>query len=110
MDVKKIGILILASVLLAISLSWYTQREPHSAVSVVDSVWDKFDVQSTQIGENSVTDFVSNEINEADFVIWIDVYDENDIPKVEKYLEDNLSKDDLKQYEIDIFSNKGTYY
>lgn len=107
---SKLGILIIACVLVVISLSWHSQKEPYSTEAVVDSVWGKFDVQSTQVGENSVTDSVSDEINEANFVIWIDVYDKNDIPNVEKYLEENLSNDDLTQYEIEVFSNKGIDY
>ena len=54
-------------------------------------MFDNYEVQSTQIGI-------------TDLVIWIDVYDKNDIPVVEKYLKAKLSKDDLKQYEIEIIS------
>ena len=56
----------------------------------VNNLFDNYEVQSTQIGI-------------TDSVIWIDVYDKNDIPLVEKCLKVKLSKDDLKQYEIDVF-------
>ncbi|MCM3757657.1 hypothetical protein M3197_09160 [Sporosarcina aquimarina] len=57
----------------------------------MDSLWAKYEVQSTQIGI-------------TDPVITIDVYDKNDIPEIEKYLKAKLSKDDLEHYEIEIFS------
>lgn len=102
MGVKsKLGILILVCVVSA--LFWFTQKEPYSAERVVESVWDKYEVQSFQVGEEG-------EIGKTNFVIRIDLYDKNDIPKVGKYLEDNLSKDDLTRYEIDVFSNKGIAY
>jgi hypothetical protein len=104
MSVKgKIGLIALMCVFAISVLYWYTQNEPYSAERVVDSVLDKFEVQSMQFGEQG-------DIGEESFVIWIDVYDKNDIPKVEKYLEDNLSKEDLTKYEIDVFSNKGIHY
>ena len=61
----------------------------------MSSVWDKYEVQSTQIGN-------------TDPIIWIDVYDKNEIPEVEEYVQDNLSK--LKHYEVNVFSNKGKTY
>jgi len=98
MGVKsKFRILILACVVVVSALVWYTQKEPYSTEAVVSSVWDKYGVQSTQIGN-------------TDPIIWIDVYDKNDIPEVEEYVKDNLSKDDLKHYEVNVFSNKGKTY
>lgn len=75
-----------------------TVKNPYSTKAVVDSVVEKYGVQSTLISRAGGAD-------ELGFSILIDVYDENDIPKVEKYLENNLSKDDLTEYKIDIFSN-----
>ncbi|WP_404468665.1 hypothetical protein [Sutcliffiella horikoshii] len=92
----KFGLLALC-VILGSALFWYTKKEPYSTEVVVNSVWDKFEVQSTQIGDK-------------DPVIWIDVYNKNDIAEVEKYVTENLSKDDLEHYEVDVFSNKGIKY
>jgi len=82
MSVKsKFGILTLLCVVAVSILFWYIQKEPYSAEGVVESVWDKYEVQSTQFGE-------VGDLGEEESVIWIDVYDKNDIPKVEEYLED----------------------
>ena len=91
MDKRKLGTLILATIIVLSLVFWYVQKEPYSTERVVSSLFDKYEVQSTQIGD-------------TDPVIWIDVYDKNDIPKVEKYLKANLSKEDLEHYEIEIFS------
>lgn len=92
MDIKrKLGALIFAGVIVMSAVFWFTQQEPYSTEHVVTTLFDKFDVQSTQIGA-------------TDPVISIDVYDKNDIPEVEKYLKANLSKDDLEHYEIEVFS------
>ncbi|MFJ8511244.1 hypothetical protein [Lysinibacillus xylanilyticus] len=92
MDVKrKFGALILTSVIVMSVVFWYAQQKPYSTEQVIDSLWDKYEVQSTQIGD-------------TDPVISIDVYDKNDIPEVEKYLKAKLSEDDLEHYEIEVFS------
>jgi len=88
---RKFGALILTSVIVMSVVFWYTQQKPYSTEQVMNSLWDKYEVQSTQIGD-------------TDPVIWIDVYDKNDIPEVEKYLKAKLSKDDLEHYEIEVFS------
>lgn len=88
---RKLGALILTSVIVMSMVFWYTQQKPYSTELVMNSLWDKYEVQSTQIGD-------------TDPVIWIDVYDKNDIPEVEKYLKAKLSKDDLEHYEIEVFS------
>lgn len=88
---RKFGALILTSVIVMSVVFWYTQQKPYSTELVMNSLWDKYEVQSTQIGD-------------TDPVIWIDVYDKNDIPEVEKYLKAKLSKDDLEHYEIEVFS------
>ncbi|WP_060206252.1 hypothetical protein [Sporosarcina koreensis] len=91
MDVKsRLGALIFASIIVMSVVFRYAQ-EPYSTEHIVSSLFDKFDVQSTQIGA-------------TDPVISIDVYDKNDIPEVEKYLKANLTKDDLEHYEIEVFS------
>ncbi|KKE79454.1 hypothetical protein NSA56_18010 [Oceanobacillus caeni] len=100
---RKLGILVLMCVIAAFTFIGFAQKEPYSVDGVVDSVWDKYKVQSTQIGG-------FGESSEGEPAISVDVYDKNDIPKVEKYLENNLSKDDLAQYEINVFSNKGIHY
>ncbi|WP_054860089.1 hypothetical protein [Gracilibacillus sp. JCM 18860] len=71
--------------------------ESYSTESAVQSVWDKYDVQSTMIGE-------------SDPVIWVDVYDKNEIPEIEEYLQNRLSKEDMEKYKIEVFSNKGITY
>ena len=88
---RKFGALILTSVIVMSGVFWYTQQKPYSTELVINSLWDKYEVQSTQIGD-------------TDPVIWIDVYDKNDIHEVEKYLKAKLSKDDLEHYEIEVFS------
>jgi len=88
---RKLGIIILSSVIVISGGFWYSQQEPYSTELVVNTLFDKYEVQSTQIGI-------------TDPVISIDVYDKNDIPEVETYLKAKLSKDDLKHYEIEVFS------
>lgn len=102
MGVKgKVGILI--AVCIASAFFWFSNKEPYSVERVVESVWDQYEVQSTEVGE-------AGEIGHTSYVLRIDVYNKDDIPKVEKYLEDKLSKDDLTKYEIEVFSNKGITY
>ncbi|MFB7155633.1 hypothetical protein [Lysinibacillus sp. NPDC056232] len=88
---RKFGALILTSVIVMSVVFLYAQQKPYNTEQVIDSLWDKYEVQSTQIGV-------------TDPVISIDVYDKNDIPEVEKYLKAKLSKDDLEHYEIEVFS------
>ncbi|MEY9974173.1 hypothetical protein ABH966_004583 [Lysinibacillus sp. RC46] len=88
---RKFGALIITSVIVMSVVFWYAQQKPYNTEQVIDSLWDKYEVQSTQIGV-------------TDPVISIDVYDKNDIPEVEKYLKAKLSKDDLEHYEIEVFS------
>lgn len=97
MSVKgKLGILISACVVVVATLFLYIQREPYSTVTVMESLWDQYALQSFMIG---------GEDTEGKFAptIWVDVYNQDDISKVEKYLEKNLSKSDLAYYEIDVF-------
>ncbi|WP_060678783.1 hypothetical protein [Virgibacillus halodenitrificans] len=100
---SKLGIVIITAIISVSALTWYIQKEPYSTEVVVDAVWEKYEVQSTQIGG-------VGEQDEGEPTIFVDVYNKNDIAGVEKYLENNLSKADLKAYEIDVFSNKGVDY
>lgn len=99
----KVGIFILVIVAIISALFWNGQSEPYSTEAVVDSVWEKYEVQSFEIGEYQ-------DPSDGDPVISIDVYDKNDIANVEKYLQDKLSKDDLAKYELNVFSNQGIIY
>ncbi|MFD1927670.1 hypothetical protein ACFSFY_06270 [Sporosarcina siberiensis] len=108
---RNIGILTLLGVVVAVSVLFGNAqnnagtteavKDPYSTQAVVDSVLDEYGVQSTLISRAGG----AGGTDESGYSILIDVYDENDIPKVEKYLENNLSKDDLTEYKIDIFSN-----
>ena len=99
MSVKgKLVILISACVVVVAALFLYMQKEPYSTETVMESLWDEYAVQSFMIGgEDSEGKSVPT--------LWVDVYDKDDIPKVEQYLEKRLSKEDLTKFEIDIFSN-----
>lgn len=99
----KLGLFFLVSAVIISAVFWNGQSESYSTETVVDSVWSEFKVQSSEIGEYE-------DPSEGEPAIFIDVYDKNDIPKVEKHLQDNLSKDDLTKYEIVVFSNKGITY
>ncbi len=88
---RRFGALILAGIIVMSGVFLYSQKEPYSTELVLDSLWESYGIQSTQIGI-------------TDPVITIDVYDKNDIPEVEKYLKAKLSKDDLEHYEIEVFS------
>ncbi|MDY0410143.1 hypothetical protein ACFFIS_09650 [Virgibacillus soli] len=91
----KLGILVLGCAVAVIALLIFTQKEPYSTETVMDSVWDKYDVQSTMIGEESGD-------GKSISTLWVEVYNEDDIPKVKNYLEKNLSQDDLEYYKIDV--------
>lgn len=93
---RKLGLLILVCTVIGVTLYAFIPKEPYSTEAIVHSVWDKFEVQSTQTGEPEAPD-------DGEPGIFIDVYNEEDIPKVEKYLEKKLSKEDLAKYEIDVF-------
>ena len=88
---RKFGALILTGFIVTSVVFLYTEQKPYSTELVIESLWDKYEVQGTGIGV-------------TDPVITIDVYDKNDIPEVEKYLKAKLSKKDLEYYEIEIFS------
>ena len=85
------------------ALFWYLQKESYSAEKVAFSVMDRYEVNSVQAGEQGV-------VGDTSFVIWIDVFDKSEIPKVEKYLQRKLSKEDLALYDIQVFANEGITY
>lgn len=92
MSIKsRLGSLIITGVIVMSIVFWYVLKEPYSTELVVHSLWDKFEVQSTSVGDTVP-------------IISIDVFDKNDIPEVEKYLKSKLSKEDLEHYRIEVFS------
>lgn len=88
---RKLGVLILTSVMVTTAVFWHTHQKPYSTEQVMNSLGDKYDLQSYQIGD-------------TDPVLWIDVYEKNDIPEVEEYLKSKLSKEDMEHYKIEVFS------
>jgi len=58
--------------------------------AIMDDVLDKYEVQSTMIGDTNP-------------VLEVSVFDEKDIKKVEGYLENNLSSQDLEHYKLNVF-------
>ncbi|MET3655904.1 hypothetical protein [Sporosarcina psychrophila] len=103
---RKSVIFFLTCFVIGSALFWYSQKESYSAEKIVVSAMDRYEVQSIQVGEEGVID----EVDKTRFVIRINVYDKNDIPKVESYLQKKLSKVDLAQYDIQVFFNKGITY
>lgn len=87
---NKIGIFISVCAVIGIALFGLTEKESYSTEAVMDSLWDKHDVQSTMIGQ-------------TDSVLDVSVYDGEDINNVRNYLESNLSKEDLKHYELHVY-------
>lgn len=87
-------------VALAVDNKLEAQSKTYSTEDVVESAWNKYEVQSTQIGGEDTGKDISP-------TIWVDVYNEDDIPKIEQYLQNNLSKADLKHYELDVSLYKG---
>lgn len=71
------------------------QEKSYSTENIIDYVWNNYDVQSTQIGGEDTG-------KEVDPTIWIDVYNESQIPEIEAYLKSHLSEDDLDYYKIDV--------
>lgn len=64
----------------------FIPNEPYSTEAVLSFVWDKYEVQSTQFGE------YENPVD-GEPGIYIDVYNEDDIHKVEKYLEKSYQRE-----------------
>lgn len=87
---SKVGIFVLTCAVIGIALFVYVQKEPYSTEEVMDSLWDNHNVQSTMIGDTNP-------------VLEVSVFDEKDIKKVEGYLENNLSSQDLEHYKLNVF-------
>ncbi|MCG3088776.1 hypothetical protein [Sporosarcina cyprini] len=85
-----VGMFISACAIIGIVLFGLMKKEPYSTVAVMDSLWDKYDVQSTMIGDTEP-------------VLDVSVYDEKDIIKVESYLKNNLSKEDLAHFKLVVY-------
>lgn len=90
MKKRKFGVFVLACAVIGLALLVFTQKEPYSTEAVMDSLWVKYNVQSTGIGD-------------TDPVLDVSVYDEKDITEVESYLKNNLSKEDLEYYKLIVY-------
>lgn len=91
MSIKnKIGIFVLTCVVIGIALFVYVQKEPYSTEEVMESLWVNHNVQSTMIGD-------------TDPILDVSVYNEEDINKVESYLQNNLSDKDLDYYKLNVY-------
>lgn len=91
MEVKtKVGIFVAACAIIGIALFGFMQKEPYSTEVVMESLWDKYSVQSTAIGDTEP-------------VLDVSVYEEKDISEVESYLKNNLSKEDLEYYKLIVY-------
>lgn len=88
---KKLGILIVGCHVAIVAVYGYGMIEPYSTETVIESVWDEYEVQSTQIVGGTVP------------MISVDVYDEDDIKEVENYFKRHLTKADLEYYQLDVF-------
>lgn len=98
MKVKsRFSVFFLACAVIGTTLFVTSQKKPYSTEAVVDSLWDEHNVQSTMINDGS------RELDGTPFVIDVSVYDEKDIDVVEGYLESNLSKEDLKNYKLNVY-------
>ncbi|MEK3953770.1 MULTISPECIES: hypothetical protein [Psychrobacillus] len=47
---RKLGTLILTSIIVISGVFWYSQQEPYSTELVVNTLFDKYEAQSSQIG------------------------------------------------------------
>lgn len=63
---RKLATLIIASLIVMSLVFWYVQKEPYSTERVLSSLFDNYDVNSTQM-------------DGIDSIIWIDVFNKNDI-------------------------------
>lgn len=86
----KLGLLISALAVAVFIISGFVQKDSYSTESVMDSLWDKYSIQSTQFDDQHPE-------------MSVTVYKEKDISKVENYLEDNLSKEDLQNYNLNVY-------
>lgn len=86
----KLGILILRCAVTVVILLTFLQKEPYSTEEVMESLWVNHNVQSTMIGD-------------TDLILDVSVYNEEDINKVESYLQNNLSDKDLDYYKLNVY-------
>lgn len=90
---KIVAIVLIGAALFLGALSFQNLAKEKTADDVMSTVIDKYGVQGYIIGEDSAT-----------ATIDVDVYKEEDIEKVEEYIRSNLSDEDLKHYDIKVFS------
>ncbi|MEK3936100.1 hypothetical protein MKY41_12295 [Sporosarcina sp. FSL W7-1349] len=88
MNRVKWGIFVLLFVVIFAFIG-YAQKEPYSTEKVLQSAWDKFELESFQIGV-------------SDPIIWVEIAEGENEEDVRKYLEKELSKPDLKKFQINI--------
>lgn len=90
---KIVAIVLIGAALFLGALSFQNLAKEKTADDVMSTVIDKYGVQGYIIGEDSAT-----------ATIDVDVYKEEDIEKVEEYIRSNLSDEDLKHYDLKVFS------
>lgn len=74
----------------------YMDTKLYSTESTIQSVKEKFELESFQIGK-------------TDSIIWIVIAQDENPEDVQKYLEKKLSKSDLNKFRIDISRNKDSF-
>lgn len=92
---KSAFLILIASLIVLVAFIGNQGHGNKEASDVLEDAWDKYEIQSFEIGKDM------DHPN-----IWVDVYDESDIPVVEEYLTSNLSNDDLDRYGINVFSER----
>ncbi|MBM7632357.1 hypothetical protein [Geomicrobium sediminis] len=87
---SKLAITGIVCVVSIFALQTLLHKEPSSMQAVMDSLWENHHVQSIHVGD-------------TDSVIAVSIFDKEEIAKVEKYLEQNLSKEKLEHYSLHVF-------
>jgi len=87
---SKLGIFGLTVAIAVFALIAFVQKGSYSTETVMESLWDEHNVQSTMIGDD-------------DPILDVSVYDEENITDVESYLESNLSEEDLEHYKLNVY-------
>lgn len=92
---RKRQIIILVSLCLFIGIgTWlFIERSSPDPEDVVEDIASEYDLFSKSIGEDGSGHF-----------IMINLKNSEDIPEVEQYLEEHLSKKDLEKYSIEVTS------
>lgn len=89
---KKLGVIALISATLFLgAFSIKSLGKDQNVDDVLKTTMNKYNVQGYIIGEEPAT-------------IDVDLYEEEDIEKVEKYIKSNLSDEDLNHYDIKVFA------